>query len=128
MCQIEATRVNQKEQPLAWKQYAQRYFAANPELVRQSRRESKRKHQHVATALQAKRDAAELRRTPVWADLNKIREVYAAARTMTNMFDEPWHVDHVIPLQGKTVSGLHVHTNLQLLPAAENISKHNRYA
>lgn len=38
-----------------------------------------------------------------------------------------WHVDHVIPLNGKLVSGLHVWNNLAVIPATENMSKSNSY-
>lgn len=38
-----------------------------------------------------------------------------------------WHMDHVIPLNGKAVSGLHVWNNFAVIPASQNLSKGNRY-
>jgi hypothetical protein len=75
----------------------------------------------------AKRKAAKLRRTPKWADLDAIRKVYARARSMTRKTGVPHVVDHIVPLQGRQVSGLHVQWNLQILTAAENSHKHNRF-
>lgn len=75
----------------------------------------------------ARHRATRLQRTPAWADLKKIEKVYEEARVMALMMDEPWHVDHVIPLRGKLVSGLHVHNNLQILPGIENAKKSNRF-
>jgi len=56
----------------------------------------------------------------IWADLDKIKEIYLNC-------PKEHHVDHVIPLKGRLVSGLHVETNLQYLPASLNCSKGNQY-
>lgn len=70
--------------------------------------------------LKARRRAAELQRTPPWADMEAIKFFY-------DNCPEGCHVDHVIPLQGETVSGLHVHENLQWLTATENLMKGNSF-
>jgi len=67
-------------------------------------------------------------RTPAWADVGKIKSYYEVC----SFFNEvngyvKYHVDHIVPLQGTHVSGLHVHNNLQVIPSAENIGKKNRY-
>ena len=58
--------------------------------------------------------------TPTWANLDKIKEIY-------DLCPEGYQVDHIIPLQGKYVSGLHVETNLQYLSEYENKSKGNTW-
>jgi hypothetical protein len=68
----------------------------------------------------AKRKANKLNATPSWADLQKIKEIY-------DNCPEGYHVDHIIPLQGMYVCGLHVENNLQYLSASENTSKGNKY-
>ena len=74
-----------------------------------------------------RRRAAKMQRTPPWADREKIKAVYLEARALTKLTGVEHHVDHVIPLQGKLVSGLHVHQNLQVLVASQNCRKGNRF-
>lgn len=62
-----------------------------------------------------------------WANGKAIRAIYAEAKRLTATTGIPHHVDHEIPLQGEFVSGLHVETNLRVLPASENIKKSNRH-
>lgn len=77
----------------------------------------------------AKRRAARIQRTPKWLtedDLWIIKEVYALAAARTKLHGFSWHVDHIVPLQGETVSGFHVPNNLQVIPWVDNIKKHNK--
>jgi hypothetical protein len=76
---------------------------------------------------EANRRAAQLQRTPPWADMEAIRAVYARAREISVATGVEHHVDHEIPLQGRLVSGLHVPNNLQVITGLENIKKRNRF-
>lgn len=103
------------------------YYGLHKEARRSSRAKWAAENQHVLAANVAKYKAAKLHRTPSWADFSEIEKVYAEARRLSESTGEPWQVDHVVPLQGKTVSGLHVHYNLQVLRAKDNASKHARF-
>lgn len=63
--------------------------------------------------------------TPKWADLEKIKILYEKAVWLEQLTGLKYHVDHVIPLNGKDVCGLHIWENLQILEASINISKSN---
>jgi len=75
-----------------------------------------------------KRRVSKLQRTPPWlnaaqnAEIESIYNYCAALRSVGLNY----HVDHIVPLQGKTVSGLHVPWNLQVIPANDNLRKANR--
>lgn len=82
----------------------------------------------ICRAIKAKRRAAKLQRTPKWLtveDLLTIRKIYEDARRIEKETGVKHHVDHIYPLQGRKVSGLHVPGNLQILTAAQNLKKHN---
>jgi hypothetical protein len=66
-------------------------------------------------------------RTPAWADLKKIQEIYKLAKRMQSELGMKMAVDHIVPLKGEVVSGLHVHENLRVIPYIENARKSNSY-
>jgi hypothetical protein len=69
-------------------------------------------------------------RVPKWLtkeDFRDIRAFYAMSRHLTEITKIVWEVDHIVPLQGKTVSGLHVPSNLQVVPKDVNRTKRNEF-
>lgn len=109
--------------------FAKRYLSKKAhinELSRLYRQQNPHKH----AAKEKKRRLAKVHRTPSWVTVDDawmIEQAYELAALRTSMFGFVWHVDHVVPLQGKNVSGLHVPTNLQVIPAQMNYVKSNRF-
>ena len=99
---------------------------ANPDKVSAYTKTWNDANKGLKASYTAKRRAATIRATPLWVDQEKIIAIYEEAAAMRELGIDV-HVDHVIPLQGKLVSGLHVHTNLQLLLATDNILKRNDF-
>lgn len=136
--------------------YAQRYperralarkkwRSENPEADRMAKDKWARENVDMARALRARWDsenpgkrqsilarrrASKIQRTPKWLTKDDhwlMAQAYELAALRTKKFGFPWHVDHIIPLQGKNVSGLHVPANLRVIPGAENYRKSNKY-
>jgi len=88
------------------------------------------KNRSKLTSKQQARDAKKRQAMPNWLTpihLAQIQEMYDIANARTFQTGIQHHVDHIVPLQGDTVSGLHVPWNLQVLTAFENISKKNKF-
>ena len=95
----------------------------NPEKYNKKQRAWCKENLGKYNAKTAKRHAAKMQRTPKWLTKDHIKEIqniYLSAKEFNLT------VDHIVPLQGKEVSGLHVPWNLRLLPASVNYSKSNR--
>ena len=100
---------------------------------RESRLEKAKKwrqnNRHKKAAQQAKRSAKKRGATPDWLTkemLGEIEYMYFLARDVSLITGEPHQVDHIVPLQGENICGLHVPWNLQVLTAEENRRKSNR--
>jgi hypothetical protein len=129
---------NQSEPGQASKQ---RYYAKNKEIVIQKAKaraaESKRKYRKAwkeANPEEVRAFTNDRRRrhknaTPKWLSKEqktKIRKIYKEAAVLCAEVPKSYAVDHIVPLMGKEVCGLHVPWNLQILTAEENFKKNNK--
>lgn len=64
--------------------------------------------------------------TPSWANENKILKIYALSKRLNAISPRKFHVDHIVPLRGKTVCGLHNEFNLMIVSANDNLKKSNK--
>jgi len=108
------------------------YYENNSEECKARCKKYVKTHPDKYAANAAKRHAQKLQATPGWLTKEQhaeIQEFYTLAQELAwlNQDVQIFHVDHIIPLQGENVCGLHVPWNLQLLTAKENRSKGNRY-
>lgn len=88
------------------------------------------KNKLAYTIRAAKRKAARLKATPEWLSREQLLEIeyiYFLRQDVSLLSDYDYHVDHIVPLQGINVCGLHVPWNLQLLQKEVNYAKSNRF-
>lgn len=111
-------------------QKTSQYYHYNKEKCKADRRNHYLLNKGTYIASVAKRTAAKLKATPPWLSsdqLTEIEEIYWLAQDLKAVTGEDYHVDHIVPLQGENVSGLHVPWNLQILPSDINIAKGNKH-
>ena len=104
-------------------------YKNNRDVILERARAYIKKYPEKDRAKVAKRRARKLEATPSWLtkqDFDAIKDVYKEARRLELDKGVPYHVDHIVPLKGRTVCGLHVPWNLQVLAASENYSKSNQ--
>jgi 5-methylcytosine-specific restriction endonuclease McrA len=107
-----------------------RWYEKNKEKSSENARKYAQENPEWKAAHCAKRRASKLRACPSWLTAEQLKEIESFYKEAKRLFKEteiPHHVDHIIPLQGKNVSGLHVPWNLQVLTASANSKKNNRY-
>lgn len=97
------------------------------QAARDQDRQREYRQRAAARAQAAKQRALRGRRSAPWANRRAIVAFYAEAQRLTRETGIPHEVDHIIPLLGKNVSGLHVENNLRVLPFEDNRRKSNRF-
>lgn len=115
-----------KNNPDKAKLYNKNWRKNNPEKVKLWIKNNPDK----VNAKSTKRRALKLKATPSWLtkqDYIEIEDIYYQAIEYERLLGKKFHVDHIIPLQGNNVCGLHVPWNLQVLTAKENLEKGNSY-
>jgi hypothetical protein len=120
-------RQNAKENKKDRREYLRKWRAENKDKAAKQHKQWVRDNRDVVNAKAAKRRAGRCNQTPSWANEQLIAAYYKEAKRLEELTGIKFHVDHIIPLQGELVSGLHVETNLQLLPAHENQAKNNSF-
>lgn len=109
---------------------AAKNYLKNKEAKKKYVAEWKKANAAKVNATCMKRHAYKLKATPDWLsddELWMIEEAYHLAKLREKVVGGKWHVDHIIPLRGKIVCGLHVPWNLQVITASENCSKRNSF-
>jgi 5-methylcytosine-specific restriction endonuclease McrA len=79
--------------------------------------------------LSAHRRAQKLKATPAWLTLEHLKEIkllYLKSKIISKETGTQHQVDHIVPLLGKEVCGLHVPWNLRVITAEENRKKCNK--
>ena len=105
---------------------ARKYRQENPDVAKTWRKANPEK----TIAYKASRRARKKQAQPPWLTeehINQIIDKYKNSKHMKKLTGIEHHVDHIVPLKGENVCGLHVPWNLQVIPAKHNLEKHNHF-
>lgn len=112
------------------REYNKKYSAEHREEAVKRALEWQKSNPDKVRYRNAKRRAAKLNATPPWLSgpqMAQIRRTYKLASIIEEETGMKYHVDHIVPLQGENICGLHVPWNLQAIPASVNLSKSSKF-
>jgi len=113
------------------KDYMKIYDLKRKEYIKERKRKYREQNRELLAPKERyranKRRAKKYNATPSWSQEDKIKVLYEKAKWLESLTGFKYHVDHIIPLQGENVCGLHVWENLQILESRLNISKSNKF-
>ncbi len=126
---IEKTRSYKQTWASNNKEVTKAWSASNREKLNEWNRAWKAANKPKVLANTRMRQANKVKATPLWADSKEIQYYYNIAAYFTELSGGfvKYHVDHIVPLKGKNVCGLHVQNNLQVLKAVDNLRKSNKH-
>lgn len=105
------------------------YYKSNKERIIISKAAYAKKNADKLASRNAKRRAVLIQACPQWLSIKQLRRIeafYRLAKYLTKKSNTPHEVDHIVPLKGKNVNGLHAPWNLQILTRYKNRQKSNR--
>lgn len=121
---------NRAELLVRWREDQRSRRAQDPERHRRMSKEWAARNRPKVAVVEARRRAVKRNRVTCWdgeLDALVVAEAFDLRARRLAATSVDWHVDHIVPLQGKTVSGLHNAYNLAVIPAAANVRKKNLY-
>lgn len=120
----QKSRAWQKENLEKHKAATSAWRLRNQDRVKATKAAWRKSKADQVNAAQILRYVHKKQRTPLWSDADAVRLIYRAAQIARVTWpDADVEVDHIIPLRGLRVSGLHLHTNLRIVTGTTNRTK-----
>lgn len=130
LCKARQDKKYRQENSHKLREYFQQYHLLNKEHKVRMACAWQSENKDKANANKANNRSKRIKRFPAWLSKEQLLEIqsfYKLASELSKRDSIMYHVDHIVPLNGRLVSGLHVPWNLQVLRWDDNISKNNKF-